>query len=68
MTLGAKDRAQALLHQATLCLDQAKVAATPTLRDELVTLAATFQDLANSTALHDFGAVMQAVSDDVVDR
>jgi hypothetical protein len=65
MTEGANDRAQALRRQAALCLEQARGATTLKFREELVALAATFHNLANSTGLHDFGAVMQALSDEI---
>jgi hypothetical protein len=59
----ATDRADTLRIEAARCLEHAKTAATPKIRDDLIALAAKFHELANSTALHDFGAIMQAVNE-----
>jgi hypothetical protein len=64
----ATDRADTLRIEAARCLEHAKTAATPKIRDDLIALAAKFHELANSTALHDFGAIMQAVNDDIMAR
>jgi hypothetical protein len=62
------DRAQALRLEAARCLEHAKAAASPKIRDELIAMAARFHELANSTAAHDFGVILQGVNDDTMAR
>jgi hypothetical protein len=47
-----KDRAEALRREALWCLEQARTAKTEQRRNELITLAARFHDLANSTGAY----------------
>jgi hypothetical protein len=60
------DRAQELRREAARCLEHAKEAASPKIRDELIAIAARFHELANSTAAHDFGAILQGINDDTM--
>jgi hypothetical protein len=64
MTDDLRNRAQALRSEAARCLALAKEAWNPTLRTELIEMAARFHELANSTAAHDFGAVLQGLNDE----
>jgi len=64
MTDDPRDRAQALRQEAARCLALAKEAWNPTLRKELIEMAARFHELANSTAAHDFGAILHRLNDD----
>jgi hypothetical protein len=66
MAGGPQDRAQALRLEAARCLEHAKVAANPKIREELIAIAARFHELANSTAAHYFGAIMQGLNDDAM--
>jgi hypothetical protein len=63
---GAHERTQALRREAEHCRALASEAWNPKVRQELVAMAARFDELANSTVLHDFGAIMQTVADDIV--
>jgi hypothetical protein len=65
MAGNASDRAWILRQEAARCLEHAEMAATPKIREDLIALATKFNELADSTRVHDFGAVMQAASDDV---
>jgi len=64
MNGNSQDRAAALRREAAWCLEQAKNAPTQARRDELIALAASFHDLASTTAAHDFGSVLQAIDND----
>jgi hypothetical protein len=66
MTDDPRDRAQALRSEAAHCLALARRAWNPTLRKKLVEMAARFHELANSTAAHDFGAILQGLDDDTM--
>jgi hypothetical protein len=63
-----RDRAQALRNEAARCLALAKDAWNPNLRKELIEMAARFHELANSTAAHDFGAILQGLDDTMAGR
>jgi hypothetical protein len=68
MPPGPQERAAALRWEAARCLTLAKEAWNPRLREELIEMAARFHELANSTAAHDFGAVLQGINDDTMAR
>jgi hypothetical protein len=64
MTDDPKIRARALRMEAARCLAQANVAVSPKLGRELIEMAARFNELASSTAAHDFGAILRSFNDD----
>jgi hypothetical protein len=64
MTGSSQERADTLRREAAWCLEQAKNAPTQARREELIALAASFHNLANTTAAHDFGAVLQGIGND----
>jgi hypothetical protein len=49
MTGSSQERAGALRRETAWCLEQAKVATTQARRDELIALAASFNELANTS-------------------
>jgi hypothetical protein len=64
----AADRAEALRREAERCRALALQAWNPVVRQELIEMAARFDRLAKTTAMHDFGAIMQAATVDIVGR
>jgi hypothetical protein len=56
------DRSEDLRSEATRCLEAAERSTDPNSRDELIRLAHTFLELANSTKA-DFAPVLKAVTD-----
>jgi hypothetical protein len=56
------DRAEELRKEAARCLAQAKLTSDPKRREELISMAARFHDLASS-AQADFDAILQAFND-----
>lgn len=57
------DRAADLRREALKCLELARIAISPIVRQEMVAMAARLNEIANSTSA-DFGVILQAYNDE----
>lgn len=58
------DRAADLRREALKCLELARIAISPIVRQEMVAMAARLNEIANSTSA-DFGGILQAYNDEM---
>jgi len=66
MNENSRTRAEALRREAAWCIEQAKTAPTQERREGLITMAAKFHELAESTAAHDFNGFMQLITSEAL--
>jgi hypothetical protein len=57
------DRAAALRREALKCLELARIAVSPVVRQEMIAMAARLHEIANSTSA-DFDVILQAYNDE----
>jgi hypothetical protein len=60
------DRAADLRREAAKCLELARIAISPIVRQEMIAMASRLHEIANSTPA-DFGVILQAVNDENMD-